>query len=69
MNLINNSNFQPLADVMKHVEKGYRMEAPDCCPPEVYQLMKEAWDADCNLRPTFHETYKRLAQLQQLTLA
>lgn len=32
---------QPLADVMKHVEKGYRMEAPDLCPPEVYQLMKD----------------------------
>lgn len=59
----------PLADVMKHVEKGYRMEAPDCCPPEVYQLMKESWDLDCNLRPTFHEACKRLSHLQQLTLA
>lgn len=40
------SLLQPLADVMKHVEKGYRMEAPDDCPPEVYKLMKEvsaAW--------------------------
>ncbi|XP_069948491.1 tyrosine-protein kinase CSK isoform X2 [Cherax quadricarinatus] len=59
----------PLADVMKHVEKGYRMEAPDCCPPEVYQLMKESWNLDPQLRPTFHEAYKHLVQLQHSTLA
>ncbi|KAG7166655.1 Tyrosine-protein kinase CSK-like 1 [Homarus americanus] len=59
----------PLADVMKHVEKGYRMEAPDCCPPEVYQLMKESWDLDPHERPTFHEAHERLAQLQHSTLA
>ncbi|XP_066980904.1 tyrosine-protein kinase CSK-like isoform X4 [Macrobrachium rosenbergii] len=57
----------PLVDVMKHVEKGYRMEAPDSCPPEVYQLMKEAWDLNCEIRPTFHEACKRLSHLQQLT--
>ncbi|XP_042861827.1 tyrosine-protein kinase CSK-like [Penaeus japonicus] len=59
----------PLADVMKHVEKGYRMEAPDLCPPEVYQLMKDSWNENCNRRPTFHEAYKRLSQLRQSTLA
>ncbi|KAK8403578.1 hypothetical protein O3P69_000556 [Scylla paramamosain] len=58
----------PLADVMKHVEKGYRMEAPDCCPAEVYQLMKEAWDLDPQKRPSFHEVSKRLTQLHLTTL-
>ena len=29
----------PLADVVKHVEKGYKMEAPDGCPHEVYEIM------------------------------
>lgn len=58
----------PLADVMKHVEKGYRMEAPDDCPPEVYKLMKEAWDLDPQKRPNFHEVLKRLMQLQHTTL-
>ncbi|CAL4102300.1 unnamed protein product, partial [Meganyctiphanes norvegica] len=59
----------PLADVMKHVEKGYRMEAPDCCPPEVYQLMKEAWDPEPVSRPTFAAAHRRLLQLQQITPA
>lgn len=48
------SSLQPLADVMKHVEKGYRMEAPDCCPPEVYQLMKDVSSA--NLLPVLAST-------------
>ena len=28
-------------DVVKHVEKGYQMEAPDGCPPPVYTIMKD----------------------------
>jgi len=34
-------NFQPLADVVKCVEKGYKMEPPDGCPPEVYDIMRQ----------------------------
>lgn len=33
--------LQPLADVVKHVDKGYKMEAPEGCPPEVYQIMSQ----------------------------
>ena len=31
----------PLGDVVKHVEKGYQMEAPEGCPQQVYTIMKE----------------------------
>ena len=31
----------PLADVVKHVEKGYRMEAPEGCPKSIYDVMKK----------------------------
>lgn len=34
--------MQPLADVVKHVEKGYKMEAPEGCPSEVYEIMRQA---------------------------
>jgi c-src tyrosine kinase len=27
--------------VVKHVEKGYKMEAPEGCPPEVYEMMRQ----------------------------
>ncbi|XP_013778262.1 tyrosine-protein kinase CSK-like [Limulus polyphemus] len=58
----------PLADVVKHVEKGYRMEAPEGCPPEVYEIMRQAWDLDQDKRPTFAEVLKHLEHLRSLTL-
>jgi len=26
---------------VKHVEKGYKMEAPEGCPPDVYTIMRD----------------------------
>ena len=59
---------QPLADVVKHVEKGYRMETPEGCPIEVYEIMKQAWDLDPDKRPTFSIVFKKLDHLKGLTL-
>ncbi|CAG2163597.1 unnamed protein product [Oppiella nova] len=58
----------PLADVVKHVEKGYRMEAPDGCPVEVYEIMKHSWDLEPEKRPTFSVVFKKLDHLKELTL-
>lgn len=43
----------PLGDVVKHVEKGYQMEAPEGCPAQVYTIMKDAWELEPDRRPTF----------------
>jgi len=43
----------PLGDVVKHVEKGYQMEAPEGCPAQVYTIMKDAWELVPEKRPTF----------------
>lgn len=59
---------QPLADVVKHVEKGYRMEAPEGCPSEIYEIMKQAWDLDVEKRPNFAQVLKKLEHLKTLTL-
>lgn len=56
--------LQPLADVVKHVEKGYRMEAPEGCPPEIYEIMREAWDIDPDIRPTFSVVSEKLNQFR-----
>ena len=66
--LINDVVFlvQPLADVVKHVEKGYRMEKPEGCPQEIYKLMCQAWDLNADRRPTFHQVKQQLAQLKEM---
>ncbi|CAG9816838.1 unnamed protein product [Phaedon cochleariae] len=58
----------PLADVVKHVEKGYNMEAPEGCPPEVYEIMRQAWDLNPDKRPNFQEVKTKLGQLKQQTM-
>lgn len=58
----------PLADVVKHVEKGYKMEAPEGCPPEVYEIMRQTWDLQPDKRPTFREVKAKLAHLKSITV-
>ncbi|XP_071447294.1 tyrosine-protein kinase CSK [Hetaerina americana] len=58
----------PLSEVVKHVEKGYKMEAPDGCPPEVYDIMKRAWDLQPEKRPSFKEIETKLGLLKAITV-
>lgn len=50
----------PLGDVVKHVEKGYQMEAPEGCPAQVYTIMKDAWELEPEKRPTFASSRESL---------
>lgn len=59
---------QPLDDVVKHVEKGYKMEAPEGCPSEIYEIMKQSWDLDPDKRPTFALILKKLEHLKTLAV-
>lgn len=55
----------PLAEVVKHVEKGYKMEAPDGCPPEIYEIMKQSWNLDPEKRPTFASIFVKLETMRK----
>ncbi|XP_047028930.1 tyrosine-protein kinase CSK [Helicoverpa zea] len=57
----------PLAEVVRHVERGYRMEAPEGCPAGPYDVMRAAWHADPAQRPAFAATRHRLAAIRDLT--
>ncbi|XP_055907238.1 uncharacterized protein LOC129942366 [Eupeodes corollae] len=57
----------PLADVVKHVEVGYKMEAPEGCPAEIYEMMRQAWDLNPAKRPTFSELKVKLLHLKNTT--
>lgn len=52
---------------MAHVEKGYRMESPDGCPPEVYAIMKDCWDMDPDRRPDFRSLLPKIDRIKQQT--
>lgn len=58
----------PLADVVMHVEKGYRMEAPEGCPKQIYSLMLRAWNLNPAERPTFKEALQELQNLRSTTV-
>ncbi|XP_036376579.1 megakaryocyte-associated tyrosine-protein kinase [Megalops cyprinoides] len=49
-----------LKEVKEKVEQGYRMEAPEECPPSVYTLMRACWEADPGKRPSFRKLRDKL---------
>lgn len=44
------------------------MEAPEGCPSEVYEIMKQAWDLDHEKRPTFESILRKLEHLKSITI-
>jgi len=64
---LTDSCFQPLADVVMHVERGYRMESPEGCPKEIYDIMQLAWHRDPTMRPTFSNMRPKLEALRSVT--
>ncbi|KYO28559.1 hypothetical protein Y1Q_0005355 [Alligator mississippiensis] len=40
-------------EVIRNVERGYRMPCPDCCPGELYSIILKCWRTRPEERPTF----------------
>lgn len=59
----------PLTDVVKYVEGGYRMEAPEGCPPKIYDIMRRAWSSEPKDRPTFADALNEIEKLAEETKA
>lgn len=57
-------------DVIKSIEKGYRLPAPMDCPEALYQLMLDCWQKQRTHRPSFSSIVTTLDNLarQPLTL-
>lgn len=43
--------------ILKKIQKGYRMPIPRNCPQPVYNIMMRSWDAKPGKRPTFDYLY------------
>ena len=50
-------------DVIKAIEKGYRLPAPMDCPEAIHQLMLDCWQKERSHRPTFVSIVKTLDKL------
>ncbi|XP_065221402.1 ephrin type-B receptor 1-B isoform X5 [Planococcus citri] len=50
-------------DVIKSIEKGYRLPAPMDCPETMYQLMLDCWQKERTHRPPFSTIVKNLDKL------
>ncbi|XP_076250730.1 tyrosine kinase receptor Cad96Ca-like [Rhynchophorus ferrugineus] len=51
------------ADVMKKVRDGYRLDKPEHCRRELYNIMYYCWDKDPKKRPSFSELVELLERL------
>lgn len=51
------------ATVMKKVRDGYRLDKPEHCRRELYNIMYYCWDEDPKERPSFDELVDRLEHL------
>ncbi|KAG7514479.1 mast/stem cell growth factor receptor Kit isoform X1 [Solea senegalensis] len=50
------------AKFYKLIKEGYRMDAPEFAPSEMYQIMRDCWDADPFNRPPFRKVVERIEQ-------
>ncbi|CAH3188965.1 unnamed protein product [Porites lobata] len=44
---------------------GYRMERPDMCSDDVYELMTDCWKEELRSRPSFFQLIERLVVIMQ----
>ncbi|CAJ0604999.1 unnamed protein product [Cylicocyclus nassatus] len=58
----------PPEDLLNYLEKGRRMERPDNCPEQFYEVMAECWRFEPEKRPDFSTIRQKLAaQLEEIT--
>ncbi|CAG5862335.1 unnamed protein product [Menidia menidia] len=50
------------AKFYKQIKEGYRMDAPEFAPSEMYQIMRSCWDKDPFNRPPFRKVVERIEQ-------
>ncbi|XP_072880871.1 tyrosine-protein kinase Fes/Fps [Hemitrygon akajei] len=49
----------------EEVEQGYRMESPDTCPEEIYNIMTRCWEYDPKRRPSFSTVHQQLVNIRK----
>ncbi|EDV24763.1 uncharacterized protein TRIADDRAFT_25090 [Trichoplax adhaerens] len=55
------------AETTEKVRNGYRMEKPQNCPNEIYQIISDCWSEDYRNRPSFDKVKLRLEYYREST--
>ena len=53
----------PIEQLMEFLTQGQRMKQPDCCPVEMYAIMRRCWDPCPEQRPNFAEISQIIRQI------
>lgn len=51
------------AQILKMIMSGYRLPQPPNCEAHVYELMRDCWNEEMELRPTFEDIINRLKKI------
>lgn len=55
-----------LSAVYELLEKNYRLECPEGCPPNIYNIMRRCWEWDPIKRPSFAELHQELNSMSNI---
>ena len=61
------SHFQMPQQIAVQIFKGHRLEMPDGVQPEILSLVKDCWQEDPTVRPSFTSILERLTLLKSIT--
>ncbi|XP_078343668.1 angiopoietin-1 receptor-like [Oculina patagonica] len=50
-------------ELISELKKGYRLEKPDGCSEEMYQIMRSCWNPNPSARPTFEQIVIQLSSM------
>ncbi|XP_073255185.1 tyrosine-protein kinase receptor Tie-1-like [Porites lutea] len=53
------------SELYRLLGKGYRMERPDMCSDDVYELISDCWDEDPYIRPSFYRLIEKLEAIME----
>ena len=51
-------------DVLNFVRFGGRLDKPDSCPDEMYELLRSCWRDNPDERPSFHDIHEQLKEFR-----
>jgi len=62
LQILNIFILKPIQDVLRLVEKGYKLEPPEGTPAFIVDLMRDCWLLSPTARPTFAEILNILTE-------